>query len=325
MRALLAASFVTALIVPNLPAMAQTADTYPGKPIRVVVPFPPGGAIDLFARRIGDKMRETLGQPIIVDNRPGAGTLIGTEHVARSAPDGYTIFLTSPGGLIQAPALYSNLKFDPAKDFKPLTKVADVAVALIVRADLEAKTVSELVDYLRRNPGKTSYASFGSGSTMHIYSEAFKTVTGTDSVHVPYKGDAPSMQGLIGGEVQYLFTNPVSAIIFQKQGRVRILAVTGERRVPALPDTPTMAEAGFKGFEPVGWYAYFAPAGLPEPIAKRLHTTISDILKTPDMQAFLKEQGTIPGSVGLDEFGATLDAERNTWYRMIKDNGIRVE
>jgi tripartite-type tricarboxylate transporter receptor subunit TctC len=325
MKILSAAALLASLMVPNLPAMAQPADAYPSKPIRVVVPFPPGGAIDLFARRIGERMRDALGQPIIVDNRPGAGTLIGTEHVARSAADGYTIFLTSPGGLVQAPALYSNLKFDPAKDFTPLIKVADVAVALIVRADLEAKNVSELVDYLRRNPGKTSYASFGAGSTMHIYSENLKKVTGTDSVHVPYKGDAPSMQGLIGGEVQYLFTNPVSAIIFQKQGRVRILAVTGERRVPALPDTPTMAEAGFKGFEPVGWYAYFAPAGLPEPIAKRLHATISDILEAPDMQAFLKEQGTIPGSIGLQEFAATLDAERDTWYRMIKDNGIKVE
>jgi tripartite-type tricarboxylate transporter receptor subunit TctC len=133
------------------------------------------------------------------------------------------------------------------------------------------------------------------------------------------------MQGLIGGEVQYLFTNPVSAIIFQKQGRVRILAVTGEQRVPALPDTPTMAEAGFRGFEPVGWYAYFAPAGLPEPIAKRLYATIFDIVRTPEMQAFLKEQGTIPSAEGLDEFGLKLDSERNTWYRMIKDNGIRVE
>ena len=312
-------------LLPLLPVTAKAAEAFPSRPIRVVVPFPPGGATDLFARRIGDRMREVLGGPVVVENRPGAGTLIAAELVARAAPDGHTIFFTSPAGLIQAPALYAKLPYDPAGDFMPITKVADVPVALIVRDDLPARTSQELVAYLRKNPGKTSYASFGNGSTLHIYGEAFKRVTGTDSVHVPYKGDAPSMQGLIGGEVQYLFTNPVSAINFQKQGRVRILAVTGEQRLPALPDTPTMAEVGLKGFEPVGWYAYFAPAGVPDPIAQRLHTTIADILKAPEMDAFLKEQGTIPSGVGLDKFGGTLDAERKVWYRMIKENDIRIE
>lgn len=313
------------LLASALPAIAQTTESFPSKPIRVVVPFPPGGATDLFARRIGEKMRETLGQPVVVENRPGAGTLIAAEHVARAAPDGYTIFFTSPAGLIQAPALYPKLGYDPEKDFAPITKVADVPVALIVRADQPVDSVRALAEFLRKNPGKTSYASFGSGSTLHIYGEALKRATGTDAVHVPYKGDAPSMQGLIGGEVQYLFTNPVSAINFQKQGRVKVLAVTGDKRLPALPDTPTMAEAGFKGFEPVGWYAYFAPAGTPKPIAQRLHTTIADILKAPDMQQFMKDQGTIPSGQGLDEFGATLDDERKVWYRMIKDNDIKVD
>lgn len=323
MKRIIASMFVLALAAP-IPVVAQAASDFPSKPVRVMVPFPPGGALDLLARKFGEKMQAAWGQPIVVENKPGAGTLIATELLSRAAPDGYTIMLTSPAGLTQAPALYSKLNYDPT-GFSAITQVAVVPVALITRSDLPAATPAELVKYLKAHKGKANYASFGNGSTMHIYGEAFKRLSGTDATHVPYKGDAPSMAALLGGEVQYLFTNPVSAINFQKQGRVRILAVTGTRRVSALPDTPTMAEAGMKGFEPEGWYGYIGPGKMPQPVLQKLHATIAGIIQDPEMLGFLRQQGTIPTGAGPVEFGAAIQGERKVWSRLIKDIGVRLD
>lgn len=316
----LAILLFTALIA----AGSAEAQDFPTRPIHVVVPFPPGGALDLLARKIGEKMQAQLGKPVVVDNKPGAGTLIGTEYVSRAEPDGYTILLTSPGGITQAPALYSKMNYDPMA-LTPITQVAIVPVVLIVRADVPVSNVKELTEYLRKQPGKTNYASFGNGSTMHIYGETFKRVTGTDTIHVPYKGDAPSMAALLGGEVQYLFTNPVSATTFAKQGRVKILAVTGNQRLPALPDVPTMSEAGLKGFEAEGWFAYFGPGKMPKAVVEKLHATISSIVKSPDINEFLTSQGTIPTGTGLSAFGSTLQKESETWTALIRQNGIKIE
>lgn len=317
----LAALLFTALLACAGQAAAQE---FPSRPVHVVVPFPPGGALDLLARKLGEKMQGAMGQPIVIENKPGAGTLIGTDYVARSAPDGYTLILTSSGGITQAPALYSKLSYDPSK-LTPITQVAIVPVVLIVRADTPVNSVKELAEYLRARPGKTNYASFGNGSTMHIYGETFKRATGTDTVHVPYKGDAPSMAALLGGEVQYLFTNPVSASGFAKQGKVKMLAVTGGERLPALPNVPTMSEAGMKGFEAEGWYAYFGPANIPPVVAEKLHKTISAIVKSPDINEFLQAQGTKPTGVGLREFGATLPGEQAIWGKLIRQNGIKLD
>lgn len=303
------------------PAAAQE---FPTRPIHVVVPFPPGGGMDLVARRIGEKMQAQLGKPVVIENKPGAGTLIGTEYVSRAAPDGHTILLTSPGGITQAPALYSKMSYDPMA-LTPITQVAVVPVVLIVRSDTPVASIKELADHLRRQPGRTNYASFGNGSTMHIYGETFKRLTGTDATHVPYKGDAPSMAALLGGEVQYLFTNPVSAINFAKQGRVKILAVTGGQRLPALPEVPTMSEAGMKGFEAEGWYAFFGPGKMPGAVAEKLHATISTVVKSPEISEFLKAQGTIPTGLGLAKFGDTLKKEKETWGELIRQNGIKLD
>jgi tripartite-type tricarboxylate transporter receptor subunit TctC len=315
--------FVIFLALAAAPAVAQ--DRYPSRPIRVVVPFPPGGATDLITRRIGEKLTQKWGQPVVVENKPGANTIIGTETVYRAEPDGYTILMTSPAGLVQLPPLYPKLPYDPERDFLPLTQIAEVPTALIVPVDLPVKNVNELAAYLKTHPGKTSYASLGLGSTLHIYGEAFKRQIGADTVHVPYKGDAPAMADLVAGRVQYLFNNPVSAIGFAKGGKVRILAVTGEQRLPALSEVPTMAQAGFPGFEVVGWFAFFVHAKTPRPIVEKLHAALSEIIRTPEISDFLRERGTLPTGIGLDEFARKVSLERRTWAKLIKDNDIRLE
>jgi tripartite-type tricarboxylate transporter receptor subunit TctC len=310
------------LLFAVLPVAGQD---YPSKPIRVVVPFPPGGATDLITRRIGERLTQRWGQPVVVENRPGANTIIGTEAVYRAEPDGYTLLMTSPAGLVQLPPLYPKLPYDPERDFLPLTQIAEVPTALVVPIDLPANNVKELAAYLKANPGKTSYGSLGLGSTLHIYGEAFKRQLGVDTVHVPYKGDAPAMTDLVAGRVQYLFNNPVSAIGFAKGGKVRILAVTGEQRLPVLPEVPTMAQAGFPGFEVVGWFAFFVHARTPRPVVEKLHGALSEIIRSPEISDFLKERGTLPTGIGLEEFARKVAAERRTWAKLIKDNDIRLE
>ncbi len=317
--ALLLALFVV------LPAGAQDAGGYPSKPIRIVVPFPPGGATDLITRKIGEKLTQKWGQPVVIENKPGANTIIGTEAVAKAAPDGYTILMTAPSGLVQLPPLYPKLPYDPEKDFTPLTQIAEVATALLVPAELPVKSVKDLAEYLRSHPGKTSFASFGLASTQHIYGEAFKRAVKADSTHVPYKGDAPAMTDVVAGRVQYMFNNPVSAMTFAKQGRVRILAVTGEHRLPGLAEIPTMAEAGYPGFEVVGWFSFFVHSKTPRAIAEKLNAELSSIIRTPEMSEFLKERGTIPTGIGLDEFAKKVAAERRAWAKLIRDNDIRLE
>jgi tripartite-type tricarboxylate transporter receptor subunit TctC len=307
------------------PVHAQDAASYPSKPIKIVVPFPPGGATDLITRKIGEKLTQKWGQPVIVENRPGANTIIGTEAVGKADPDGYTILMTAPSGLVQLPPLYPKLPYDPEKDFTPLTQIAEVATALVVPGDLPVKTVKDLADYLRANPGKTSFASFGPASTQHIYGEAFKRSVKSDSTHIPYKGDAPAMTDVVAGRISYMFNNPVSAMTFAKQGRVRILAVTGEKRLPGLADVPTMTEAGYPGFEVVGWFSFFVHSKTPRPIAEKLNAELSSIIRTQEMSDFLRERGTIPTGLGLDDFSRKVAIERRAWAKLIKDNDIRLE
>ncbi len=307
------------------PAHSQDAATYPSKPIRIVIPFPPGGATDLITRKIGEKLMQKWGQPVVVENKPGANTVIGTEAVARAEPDGYTLLMTAPSGLVQLPALNPKLPYDAEKDFMPLTQIAEVATALIVPSEVPAKSVKELGDYLRAHPGKTSYASLGLAATQHIFGEALKRTLRADSTHVPYKGDAPAMTDLVAGRVQYMFNNPVSAINFAKQGRVRILAVTGEHRLPGLADVPTMAQAGYPGFEVVGWFAFFVHAKTPRAITEKLHAELAAIIRSPEMVEFLRERGTIPTGIGLEEFARKVAIERRAWARLIKENDIRLE
>ena len=320
MRALLVLFAVFAV-----PALAQDASSYPSKPIHIVIPFPPGGATDTITRRIGERLTQRWKQPVLVENKPGANTVIGTEAVHRAEADGYTLLMTSPAGLVQLPPLMPNLPYNPERDFMPLTQIAEVPTALVVPVAVPANSVKELAAYLKANPGKTAYGSLGLGSTLHIYGEAFRRQVGADTVHVPYKGDAPAMTDLFGGRIQYLFNNPVSAIGAAKGNKARILAVTGERRLPAIPDVPTMAEAGYRGFEVVGWFAFFVRAQTPRPIAEKLHGALAEIIRSPDMSDFLRERGTLPTGIGLAEFAGKVTEERRVWARLIKENDIRLE
>ena len=306
-------------------ALPVTAQDYPSKPIHVVIPFPPGGATDTITRRIGERLTQKWGQPVIVENKPGANTVIGTEAVKRADADGYTLLMTSPAGLVQLPPLMPNLPYDPERDFMPLTQIAEVPTALVVPVQLPVKSVKELAAYLKANPGKTAYGSLGLGSTLHIYGEAFRRQVGADTVHVPYKGDAPAMTDLFGGRIQYLFNNPVSAIGAAKGDKVRILAVTGEHRLPAIPDVPTMREAGFPGFEVVGWFAFFLRSETPRPVAEKLNAALSEIIRSQDMADFLRERGTLPTGIGLAEFASKVRDERKVWARLLKENDIRLE
>jgi tripartite-type tricarboxylate transporter receptor subunit TctC len=233
--------------------------------------------------------------------------------------------MTSPAGLVQLPPLMPNLPYDPERDFMPLTQIAEVPTALVVPIQLPVKSVKELAEYLKAHPGKTAYGSLGLGSTLHIYGEAFRRQVGADTVHVPYKGDAPAMTDLFGGRIQYLFNNPVSAIGAAKGNKVRILAVTGEHRLPAIPDVPTMREAGFPGFEVVGWFAFFVRTETPRPIAEKLNAALSEIIRSQDMTDFLRERGTLPTGIGLAEFAGKVRDERKVWARLIKENDIRLE
>ena len=321
LKPLLIVSLLTLCAVSS--AQSQEAASYPSRPIRIVIPFPPGGATDLITRKIGEKLTQKWGQPIVVENKPGANTIIGTETVARADPDGYTLLMTAPSALVQLPSLMPKMPFDPEKDFLPLTQIAEVATALIVPSEVPAKSVKELGEYLRANPGKTSYASLGLAATQHIYGEALKRAFKADSTHVPYKGDAPAMTDLVAGRVQYMFNNPVSAINFARQGRVRILAVTGEQRLPGLAEVPTMAQAGYPGFEVVGWFSFFVHSKVPRPIAEKLHAELSSIIR--EMSDFLRERGTVPTGIGLEEFARKVAIERRAWAKLIKDNDIRLE
>lgn len=306
-------------------ALPVAAQDYPSKPVHIVIPFPPGGATDTITRRIGERLTQKWGQAVIVENKPGANTVIGTEAVKRADADGYTLLMTSPAGLVQLPPLMPNLPYDPERDFMPLTQIAEVPTALVVPIQLPVKSVKELAEYLKAHPGKTAYGSLGLGSTLHIYGEAFRRQVGADTVHVPYKGDAPAMTDLFGGRIQYLFNNPVSAIGAAKGGKVRILAVTGEHRLPAIPDVPTMREAGFPGFEVVGWFAFFVRSETPRPIAEKLNAALSEIIRSQDMSDFLRERGTLPTGIGLAEFAGKVRDERKVWAKLIKENDIRLE
>ena len=325
--ALLAGALALATAAPSavFAQKPESAAAFPSRPIRLIVPYPPGGATDTVARRIGDKLRSRINATVVVDNRPGANTIIGTEQLVRAAADGYTLLLNAPAGIVQAPWLQSKLPYDALQDIQPIIMIAWVPTALIVPTNVPAGNFSEFTRYLKSNPGKLSFASLGLGSTQHIYGEMLTSTLGVEAAHVPYKGDAPAMTDLVAARVQFMFNNPLSAINFAKQGKVRVLAVTGSRRVSGLPDTPTLAEAGLPGFELVGWFSIFAPAGVPRPIAEKLHNELAEAIRSPDITEFLTQQGLLPDTMSLDAFTRQVKADYAAWGKVIKAHNIRMD
>jgi tripartite-type tricarboxylate transporter receptor subunit TctC len=304
--------------------MHAQAQTYPDKPIKLVVPFPPGGATDIMARLLADGLRERLGQPVIIDNRPGAGTMIASDIVAKAAPDGYTLLLAA-SPLVIAPSLYAKVNYDPIKDFVPITQVASIVHVLVVNPKLPATNVRELIAYLKANPGKASYGSVGAGTLTHIKAEAFQSMAGVKMAHIPYKGSAPAETDLIGGEIQLMFDSYPSASPFIRNGNVRALAIATPKRSPVAPGLPTIAESGLPGFELAPWLGVVAPAGTPAEVVARVHRETVELLKKPELQKKFLELGLEPVGSSPKEFGKLLRDDMASYSKTVKEAGIKVD
>ncbi len=317
--ALVRSTVVLALFSLSLSVHGQT---YPAKPVRLVVPFVPGGPTDIQGRMLGEKLGQRLGQQVIIDNRGGAGGNIGMELTAKSPPDGYTIVIATVGTWAVNPYLYQ-LPFDVIKDFAPVTQVSTSPGALIVHPSVPVKNVKELIALAKKRPGELNYGSSGVGGFGHICGELFNLMTGTKMTHIPYKSSAPSLTDLIAGNIQVLFNNLISTTPFVKTGRVRALATTGAKRSPALPDLPTLDEAGLKGYENSSWSAVAAPAGTPPAIISRLNKEFVEILKMPDIQKRHAEVGAEIIASTPEQFHAYLKSELAKFSKLVKAAGIK--
>jgi tripartite-type tricarboxylate transporter receptor subunit TctC len=301
------------------------AQSWPDRPIKFVVAAPAGSSIDVLARAIGDKLKDKLGQPVIVDNKPAAGGTAATDLVAKSAPDGYTMLMSFNGPLAFAPHLYTKLPYDPQKDLAAVIITSSQPNVLAVTASLPAKSVRELVDYAKANPGKLSYASVGNGSSSHLTMELLKTVAGIDIVHVPFNGSPPAVMATIQGETQLMFAvmQPLQAQV--QAGKLRALAVTTAKRFPLLPELPTIAEAGYPGFEALAWNGVLVAAATPRPIVERLNAEINTILKDPGVKSALNAQGFELVGGTPEDFAKLIRGESEKWAPVIKRTGAKVD
>ncbi len=301
------------------------AQTWPAKPIKWIVPFAPGGTTDILARTIGEKLTVALGQPVIVENKPGAGGGVGAEFTAKAPPDGYTIM----GGTISTHAinasLYKSLPYDPVKDFVPITLIVRLPNLLVVNPDIPAKNVTELIMLLKANPGKYSFASSGNGTSQHLSGELFKSMAGVDMQHIPYKGSPPALQDVVGGQVAMTFDNITTAWPLAKGGKLRALAVTTAKRSAVAPDVPTLSESGLAGYEVGSWQGVFAPAGTPPAIVKRLNAEIVKIINMPDVKEKLIGLGAEPVGNTSEEFAALVKTEVVKWAEVVKKSGARID
>jgi tripartite-type tricarboxylate transporter receptor subunit TctC len=306
-------------------ATAAWAQPYPTRPIRVVVPFPAGGTTDVLARAAAQKLSETFGQPTVVDNRPGAGGNIGAELVAKSPPDGYTLLMGTVGTHAINPSLYPRMPYDHVKDFAPIILVAGVPNVLVINPTLPVNSVQELIAYAKANPNKLNFASSGNGTSIHLSGELFKTMTGVQMAHVPYKGSAPALQDLMGGSVQLMFDNLPSSLALIKSGKLKALAVTSMTRAAALPDVPTLAESGLPGFEASSWFGLLAPAGTPQAVVLKLNGEVAKWLATPEAREKLLAQGAIAAGGTPEDFARHIAAETAKWQKVVKESGAKID
>jgi tripartite-type tricarboxylate transporter receptor subunit TctC len=323
-RTFLAAA-ATAALIGAASATGAAARSYPDKPIRMVVPFAPGGATDIFARLVAQKLSESLGQQVVVENKPGAGGNLGADAVAEAAPDGHTIVMGTVGTHAINGSLYASMPYDAQKDFEPVALVAAVPNVMVVNPKVPAATVQEFVDYARSRPGQVNMASSGNGTSIHMSGELFKQQTGVDMTHVPYKGSGPALTDLLGGQVQVMFDNLPPSMPHIRSGSLRALAVTSPKRSPALPDVPTVAEAGVPGYEATSWFGVFAPAGTPRPIVDRLNAEINEALASPDAKARFDEMGAEARATTPAEFRDFTRAEAAKWAQVVKASGAKVD
>jgi tripartite-type tricarboxylate transporter receptor subunit TctC len=313
-----------ALLLAALSAAAH-ADVYPSRPIRFVVAFPPGGGTDIIARSIAQKLGERWSQQVLVDNRPGAGGNIGTDIVAKSAPDGYTLLMGSAGPLAINASLFASLPFDPQRDLAPVTLAASTPNVLVVHPSLKAATVKELIALAKTEPGRINFASSGFGTPAQLAGELFNTMAGVKLVHVPYKGASPALADLLGGQVQLMFSTMPPALPHMKEGRLRALAVTSLKRSPAAPELPTVDEAALPGFEANTWHGVVLPAGAPAEIIARLNREIVAILHLPEVVGRLESQGAEPVGSTPEEFAAYIRSETVKWAKVVRESGAKAE
>ena len=304
--------------------VTAVAQDFPSKPIRFIVPNPPGGASDITARVMAEKLAQRWGQPVVVENKPGAGAIIGTEFVAKAPPDGYTILLVPSSHAFNV-SLYKKLPYDSVKDFAAVTQTANTPLVLVVNASVPAKSVKELIAYAKANPGKLTYASSGSGTSLHLAAELFKEMAGVDIVHVPYKGSTAAHPDVMSGQVSMIFDTIPAVLPHIKSGKLRPLAVTGTKRSPLLPDLPTIADAGLPGYAASSWGGVLAPAGTPKATIDKLNAEMVAVLKQPDVQERLTGVGLEPVGSTPAEFEAFMKAEIAKWSKIIKDAGITAE
>jgi len=317
---LLAAVAALAAVVPVF------AQSWPSSPVKMVIPWPPGGGNDILGRKLGDGLAAALGQPVVVDNRAGANGMIGAEAVARAAPDGYTIMFHSVTTHAINPTFYPNITYDTVRDFAPITLIGEAAHVLVANPAFAAKSLKELIDLAKEKPGTISYASFGSGSSSHLAGELFTNTLGIKLVHVPYKGSGPALTDTIGGHVPLFFSTVAAALPAIKAGRVRALAVTSATRVSMLPDVPTVDEAaGTKGYEMIVMYGVWAPAKTPQDVVDRLNADIVKVVKAPAFTAWLQEQGVDPRTSSPAEMGAYIQAEMPKLERLVKVSGAKAD
>lgn len=306
-------------------AAAQAAATgFPVRPVRFIVPNAAGGSTDLVARSVALKLSESLGQQVVVDNRPGSGGIIGTELVAKAVPDGYTLLMGTIGNIAISPHLYRKLSYDPVRDFAPITQLASAAYMLVTHPSLPVSSVKALVALARSKPGQVSYASAGSGTGSHLSAELFRSVSAVELIHIPYKGGTPALIDVMAGHVQVMFNGIPSSMPHLKTGRIKGLAVTTARRSPAAPELPTIAEAGFPGAESTSWTGVLAPAGTPAAIISQLHGEIARVLQNPEVKTRLSADGAVPVGSNPVEFAAYIRSELAKWGNVVKASGATV-
>jgi len=322
---MVAGCLAVASLAPNGALAQDAAADYPRKPVRIIVPAAPGGGADIIARLIGQQLGKSLGQTFLVDNRPGAANIVGTEIVAKAQPDGYTLIVNTAGPMSINPLLYAKLPYDAMKDFAPITNVADTAFVLVVNPAVAAKSVAELIALAKAKPGQLAYASWGRGSANHLGTELFMMVTQVKLLHVPYKGSGAAMPDVIAGNVPIFFDTIASAVPQIRAGRLRPLGVSSLKRSPAIPEVPTIAESGLDGFEAGSWFGFFAPAKTPREIVTKLHGEIVKAMKPPEVQERLATLGLDPVGNTPAQFSEQIRRDLAKWSKVVKAAGIQPE
>jgi tripartite-type tricarboxylate transporter receptor subunit TctC len=321
-RARLLAGLVSAFILSSLLVTPAAAQPYPSRVVKLIVPQTPGGATDVFARKIGQLLSEKWGQPVVIENRAGAGGVVGTDVVAKSAPDGYTLLVTYAGSQAINPSLYQKIPFDSVKDFQTVATLASTPFVLIVHSKLPAKDLAEYVALARARPDALTYASSGNGSVNHLLGEMLKTEAGIKMLHVPYRGVAPAITDVIGGQVDSAFSSVPSVLQMVQTDKVRALAISSAQRIAAAPEIPTIAESGFPGFDVNPWWGILAPAGIDVAIVRKINEDVADILRTKEMIDFLAAQGAEPLITSPEAFLKILEADVVKWAKVVKSAGV---